>query len=153
MKFYFSYEVEDSYYSFTQNLRIINSIINNEMLRINCGSGVHGIYIGFILVYARENYSNWFKIRKPKFVRSRKIRDLQNNVIEVNSILTFDIKFSNDELDALQSAQESNIYNILSNVILRSLPKPTELPKSIKDFDFQLLLVELQKILFKLSKQ
>lgn len=94
----------------------------------NYGLGVKDITIDFICV--SKNYEEFFKVKKPKYVKSKKIKGIDGLEYLLEDSFLYDCKI---DFDSYQKADDSEKKKLIAQGILLTT-KSTFEKKKIKDF-------------------
>ena len=102
----------------------LGDFFNNK----NYGLGIKDITIGFICV--SENYEEFFKVKKPKYVKSKKIKGIDGLEYLLEDSFLFDCKI---DFNSYQKSDDLERKKLISQGILSTTKEVFE-KKKIKDF-------------------
>jgi hypothetical protein len=101
------------------------------------GEDILVIILRCICVKTIPGYEDWYKIRKPRYKETIKLKSLlpgKEDIIIKNSFC-FDFKLDFEEYDSFLIGTEENCKNILKSKILEAIFNSLEkLPKKVIDF-------------------
>lgn len=143
----FSFECEEAYSRFLPIIKEIENQLNQLIEKEKYGNIVNEIYIGIILIKTRPGYEKWFKERKLKFKASQILRNQLYQLIELKNILSFDIKFEDDELYHISTLTDFEFMNYFKIKINNSFVKLQKLPRAAANFDYKKFISDVSPLL------
>ena len=103
------------------------------------GLDLESIFIGVVCI--SPQFETFFKSRKPKFTRDRKVVESEGFKYEIKKCLEYDI---NVDFDTFKNSDESECRRLLANEILKSLRVLDKMKVKIKDFDAEKFKIDLE---------
>lgn len=143
----FSFECEEAYNRFLPIIKELQNQLNQLIEKEKYGNIVNEIYIGIILVKTRPGYEKWFKERKIRFKASQILRNQLNQLIELKNVLSYDVKFEDDELYHISTLTDFEFMNYFKIKIKSSFVKFQKLPKMAVKFDYKKFISDVTPLL------
>ncbi|MCB1121951.1 MAG: hypothetical protein KJT03_10405 [Verrucomicrobiae bacterium] len=120
MKFGISFEIDHDLQKASEVISRFADDLSRELEKEDFGSDVEDITIGIIWTRTVEGYEDWFKERKPRFRKTQTIRFLDGRTETLKNSFTYDIKFSDSEIEDIASF-EARAIGVFCERLLESL--------------------------------
>lgn len=151
MKINFSFEMDSEFDRFFRLITEIKNQLNKHCLKGNYGNAVDAIIIGIIMVKTRPGYEKWFKERRIRFKEKQVLRNHLNQLVEVNKILSYDLKFDETELSQMKNYNDTEFTEFFLNKLIRSFEKFNKLPKAASGFQHKEFVSDILNGIYKIK--
>jgi hypothetical protein len=142
MNFKISQEVDVEALEKSSVINELSSSLNAYLSNRKYGEDVQNIFIGCICVKSREGFEDWFKIRRPRYKERQKIKLLDNSILELNCVFSFDIKL---DFEAFINNSDLENHKLVALEITKSLSNLNLLPKKVIDFEVEMLKSDIKE--------
>ncbi len=100
------------------------------------GEEIQNYLLGCICIKTKEGYEGWYKTRKPKYTKYKKVvNQLTGEEMEISKTFENDFKIDNKLYEVFIDSSDEVSNKILAKEILNSLSNLDSLPKKVKKFD------------------
>jgi hypothetical protein len=130
-----SMEVEESANERSTELQEFIDNLSHHIEQFDYGTGIQYFTVGLVCIKSMPGYENWYQQRKPKFKSVEKVKMLDGTLIELHNSFTYDIKFTDEEIDSFVSSKKA-VVDLFRFKYLESLSNFQTPSMRKRDFDF-----------------
>ncbi len=114
------------------------------------GTAIEHFIIGFICIRTEPGYEEWYKERKPRFRKLKKVKLSLGQISELHNIYSYDIKLSDAEVDIFVSAKDKGL-KLFCNRLISSLSHFDSPSMKKRDFNSKAFQVDMKRFIRELS--
>lgn len=122
-----------------QVINNLSSSLQDHFKDLNYGEDVNQILIGIICI--KPEFDFFYKVRKPKYTKKEEIKNDLGETIEINNVVSFDVKF---KYEILSGESIEIVQKIIASEILSSSKNMKSFFDKIKKFDRDSFIADME---------